>query len=124
LEMRRSYFILPPEERASVVTRYSRASGSLQPMPLVPFDGEVRYLGGGGGLLTTVSDYARFAQALVDGGAPILSRAGATAMTSNQIGDLTAFGFRWGYSLAVSTPDARGQTPFPVGGFGWYGIYG
>jgi len=45
-------------------------------------------------------------------------------MTGNQIGALTAFGFRWGFSVAVSTPDACGQTPLPVGGFGWYGIYG
>jgi CubicO group peptidase (beta-lactamase class C family) len=45
-------------------------------------------------------------------------------MTRNQVGDLTAFGFRWGFSLAVSTPNARGQSPLPVGGFGWYGIFG
>ena len=46
------------------------------------------------------------------------------AMTRNQIDTLTAFGFRWGYSLAVSTPNARGESPLPVGGFGWYGIFG
>jgi CubicO group peptidase (beta-lactamase class C family) len=45
-------------------------------------------------------------------------------MTTNQIGTLEAFGFRWGFSLAVSTPEARGQVPLPVGGFGWYGIFG
>ena len=81
-------------------------------------------MSGGGGLLTTIGDYARFAQALLDGGAPILSRAGVRAMTRNHIGDLTAFGFRWGFSLGVSTPNARGQSALPVGGFGWYGIFG
>ena len=75
-------------------------------------------------MLTTIGDYARFAQALLDGGGPILSRASVRAMTRNQIGDLTAFGFRWGFSVAVSTPNARGQSPLPVGGFGWYGIFG
>ena len=45
-------------------------------------------------------------------------------MTRNQLGTLTAFGFRWGISVAVSTPNAPGRSPLPVGGFGWYGIFG
>jgi hypothetical protein len=43
---------------------------------------------------------------LLGGGGPILSRASVQAMTTNQVGHLNAFGFRWGFSLAVSTPDA------------------
>ena len=27
-------------------------------------------------------------------------------------------------SIAVSTPNSPGKTPLPIGGFGWYGIYG
>jgi CubicO group peptidase (beta-lactamase class C family) len=124
LEMRRAYFFVPPEERQNVVSRYSKAGGTIRAMPPDPFEREARYLSGGGGLLTTVGDYARFAQALLDGGAPILSRASVRAMTSNALGNRTAFGFRWGFSLALSTPNARGQAALPVGGFGWYGIYG
>jgi CubicO group peptidase (beta-lactamase class C family) len=124
LEMRRTYFFVPPGERARVVSKYSKASGTIRAMPPDPFEGEARYLSGGGGLHTTVGDYARFGQALLDGGGPILSRAGVDAMTKNQLGDMTAFGFRWGFSLAVSTPDAPGRTPLPTGGFGWYGIFG
>jgi CubicO group peptidase (beta-lactamase class C family) len=37
---------------------------------------------------------------------------------------MTAFGFRWGFSLAVATPEAPGRVALPAGGFGWYGIYG
>ena len=124
LDMRRTYFFVPPAERADVVARYSRAEGALRAMSSDPFASEARYVSGGGGVLTTIGDYARFAQALLDGGGPILSRASVRAMTRNQIGDLTAFGFRWGFSVAVSTPNARGQSPLPVGGFGWYGIFG
>jgi CubicO group peptidase (beta-lactamase class C family) len=124
LEMRRTYFVVPEAERSHVVARYSRGDAGLRRMPSDPHASEARYVSGGGGLLTTVSDYARFAQALLDGGGPILSRASVRAMTRNQLGTLSAFGFRWGFSLAVSTPNARGQSPLPVGGFGWYGIFG
>jgi CubicO group peptidase (beta-lactamase class C family) len=124
LAMRRTYFFVPDAERAHVVARYSRGDAGLRVMPPDPYASEARYVSGGGGLLTTISDYARFAQALLDGGAPILSRASVREMTRNQLGTLSAFGFRWGFSVAVSTPDARGQSPLPVGGFGWYGIFG
>jgi CubicO group peptidase (beta-lactamase class C family) len=124
LGMRDSSFFVPEAARSRVVGRYSRRDGAFRAMSPDPFAAEARYLSGGGGLLTTIGDYARFAQALVDGGRPILSPASVRAMTRNQLGTLTAFGFRWGFSVAVSTPNARGQAPLPVGGFGWYGIYG
>lgn len=124
LSMRRTYFFVPAGERASVVSKYSHAGGTIRRMPPDPFEGEARHLSGGGGLSTTIGDYARFGQALLDGGGPILSRAGVEAMTRNQLGELTAFGFRWGFSLAVSTADAPGRPPLPTGGFGWYGIFG
>jgi CubicO group peptidase (beta-lactamase class C family) len=124
LEMRRTYFFVPPEEWVNVVAKYSKASGTIRAMPPDPFEGEARYLSGGGGLHTTIGDYARFSQTLLDGGGPVLSRAGVEAMTKNQLGNMTAFGFRWGLSLAVSTADAPGRTALPPGGFGWYGIFG
>jgi CubicO group peptidase (beta-lactamase class C family) len=124
LGMRRSFLVVPPEERPRVVPRYHRAAKGLAPMPGDPHEAEARYLSGGGGLVTTIGDYARFVQALLDGGAPILTPASVRAMTRNQIGGLRAFGFRWGFSVAVSTPNARGQSALPVGSFGWYGIYG
>ena len=54
-----------------MVARYGWRGGALREMRTDPFQSEARYLSGGGGLLTTVDDYARFAQALLDGGAPI-----------------------------------------------------
>ena len=122
LAMRDTYFFVPGTDRERVVSRYSAANGQLRAMP--DLADEPRYVSGGGGLYTTAADYGRFSQALLDGGAPILSRASVKAMTSNQIGALDAFGFRWGFSLAVATADASGKVTLPVGGFGWYGIFG
>ena len=68
--------------------------GTVRAMPRDAFEREARYLSGGGGLHVTAGDYARFAQALLDGGGPILSRTSVHAMTTNQIGELTAFGAR------------------------------
>lgn len=126
LAMRRAYFFVPPEERDSVVSRYSKAGGAIQAMRRDAFEREARYVSGGGGLHTTIGDYARFSESLLQGGSRILSRASVKAMTTNQVGSLSldAFGFRGGFSLAVSTPDARGRTALPVGRFGWYGIFG
>jgi CubicO group peptidase (beta-lactamase class C family) len=122
--MRRAYFFVPPEERDTIVSLYSRAGGAIHAMPRDACERDARYVSGGGGLYTTIGDYARFSQALLDRGGPILSRGSVQAMTTNQVGHLNAFGFRWGFSLAVSTPDAPGRTALPVGGFGWYGIFG
>src|SRR5690606_32739141 len=40
---------------------------------------------GGGGLVSTLDDFAAFAQALLDGGGPILSRSSVAAMTTDQL---------------------------------------
>jgi hypothetical protein len=63
-------------------------------------------------------------QVLLDGGPPVLSEDSVVLMTRNHIGHLTtAFGFKYGLSVGIATHDARGGSPLPVGGFGWYGIY-
>jgi CubicO group peptidase (beta-lactamase class C family) len=40
---------------------------------------------GAGGLVSTLDDYLAFAQALLDGGGPILSRSSVAAMTTDQL---------------------------------------
>jgi len=125
LNMRETYFFVPPVARARLVARHiRRASGETSLMLLDSAkDSDERYLSGGGGLHCTVADYGRFVQALLDGGRPILSTASLDAMTRNHIGDLTAFGFAYGLSIGVATSKAPGRVPLPIGGFGWYGIY-
>jgi CubicO group peptidase (beta-lactamase class C family) len=124
LGMTRTYFSVPPEERPRVVARHVRRERGLALMAHAPAVDRVREPSGGGGLYTTIGDYGRFVQALLDGGDPILGERSTTEMTTNQIGGLMAtFRIRYGLSLGVATADAPGASPLPVGGFGWYGIY-
>ena len=80
---------------------------------------------GGGGLVTTITDYARFAQLLLNGGKldgkQYLSPAAFRQMTSDQIGpgsgvmrDYFYFpgdGFGFGYGLAVRTEPGEAKPP-------------
>jgi CubicO group peptidase (beta-lactamase class C family) len=90
---------------------------------------------GGGGLLSTITDYARFAQMLLGGGKldgkQYLSPAAFRQMTSDQIGpgsgverDYFYFpgdGFGFGYGLAVRTEpgDAKPPPPGSIGELKW-----
>jgi CubicO group peptidase (beta-lactamase class C family) len=125
LGMQSTYFFVPPEIRPRTVGRHIRSNGKITLMPPDPYEGDgMRYLSGGGGLHTTAADYSRFIQALLDGGRPILSPASVEAMTTNQIAELRAFGFKYGLGLGIATAECPGKVPLPVGGYGWYGIYG
>ncbi|WP_157043237.1 serine hydrolase domain-containing protein [Rhodopseudomonas palustris] len=82
---------------------------------------------GGGGLVSTAPDYARFAQMLLDGGVwdgrRLISEAAFKAMTSDQIGpgsgvarDFFYFpgdGFGFGYGLAVRVEPGTARPPPP-----------
>jgi CubicO group peptidase (beta-lactamase class C family) len=86
---------------------------------------------GGGGLLSTITDYRRFAQMLLNGGEldgkRYLSPAAFKAMTTDQIGpgsgverDYFYFpgdGFGYGYGIAVRTDPGNAKPP-PAGSIG------
>ena len=88
--------------------------------------------GDGGGVLTTVGDYARFGQMLLNGGVldgtRILGRKTVDMMIGNHTGDMvipmTGPGFHWG--LGVATYHGRGRPPLirSVGTYGWGGAAG
>jgi CubicO group peptidase (beta-lactamase class C family) len=100
---------------------------------------------GGGGLVSTASDYLAFASALLAGGTHrgerVLSRPSVTLMTSDQLtpAQKAASGLRpgyfddigWGFGMSVRTRRAH-LGPWPVsypplasvGSYGWPGIYG
>jgi CubicO group peptidase (beta-lactamase class C family) len=97
-----------------------------------------RLMSGGGGLVSTVSDYARFAQMLLNGGeldgARLLGRKTVDLMTTNHLSpvELSAFeslfGYYskgYGYGLGVRTllSPAENELAGSVGSFGWSGVH-
>jgi CubicO group peptidase (beta-lactamase class C family) len=100
-----------------------------------------RWLSGGGGLLSTASDYARFCQMLLNGGeldgGRLLSPKTVAVMDSDQLPpgipriggyeDLnpsTSLGQSFGLGFAVRTHVGPSPLPGSPGDFFWAGIYG
>ena len=87
---------------------------------------------GGGGLVSTADDYLAFAEMLLRGGAPIISRPSVETMTSDHLtaeqkavsgffpDDFDARG--WGFGVGVVT--RRDHPAAPVGQYGWDGGLG
>ena len=105
---------VPPEETASVHIRKPSGGFEVSPMviPNAQFDS------GGGGLVSTASDYARFLRGMLRGGeldgTRILGEDTVAEMGRNQIGDLRA-----GY-MPSSMPDLAGPFDnFPDMHTGW-----
>jgi CubicO group peptidase (beta-lactamase class C family) len=71
LEMTDTGFAVPREKRARFTSCHTLAEGKLavvDPAASSPFNDGFEFLSGGGGLVSTVRDYANFCQMLVDGG--------------------------------------------------------
>jgi CubicO group peptidase (beta-lactamase class C family) len=94
--------------------------------------GSRTYFSGGAGLVSTIGDYARFAQMLLDGGAldgvRLLSPKTLELMTASATGDLppdavgAGRGFGLGFGILTDL-GAAGQLG-SEGTFGWSGIFG
>ena len=91
-----------------------------------PYRGPKRLFSGGGGLVSTASDYARFCQMMLDDGkvkaTRILSRKSVELMTSDHLGKIApdqGFGFGFGVE-GVKTPLSELGS---VGEYSWGGFY-
>ncbi len=135
LQMKDTAFDVPAEKRARLAKTYKHgADGKLiEAEPLIGVHGE-RGRGiqsGGGGLFSTVDDYARFAQMLLNGGTldgkRILGRKTIELMTANHLVTLPESakiasrpqGF--GLGVEVQLDLGRVSMPGSPGAFGWYG---
>jgi CubicO group peptidase (beta-lactamase class C family) len=137
-------FHTPSEKQARLATLY-RASKSrgLVPTenPLMPDrDSPPPLASGGGGLVSTITDYARFAQMLLNGGElageRILSPEAVKLMTANHLPDWmlgAGFGvghqtirpgFGYGFDGAVFTDPAAAGIPVGEGTYQWDGAAG
>jgi CubicO group peptidase (beta-lactamase class C family) len=127
-------FVVPEADRGRFAEIYTwnQAEGRLAVLP----DGSMGYFAanraqsGGGGLVSTAHDYARFLEALVnDGeldGARILKPETVAMMMTNQIGDKPGVfgGLGFGFGGSVVRPGDAAKTTQQVGTWSWWGIGG
>ena len=135
-------FFVPPEkrDRAAVLYRLDDALSALEPVPFAKRDGPPRFCGGGGGLISTVDDYLKFARMLLGGGmvdgVRLLKADTVAQMTANRLTEaqrqITFMGMPFwagqGFGLGLSViTDAEKQAWMGAGSkgaFGWPGAFG
>ncbi len=136
LEMFDTGFWVPHEKVGRLVTMYApQPNGVLRPSREMDFDRTVRppVPSGGGGLLSTASDYLNFAQMLLQRGEfkgrRLLSRKTFEVLTTPHLpfppGEIaTDLGFSMGLGVAVLTDLSQGNRRGSLGNFGWGGAAG
>jgi CubicO group peptidase (beta-lactamase class C family) len=129
------FFLIDPAERA----RYAQPLPKDRHVERNPLD-VTRWESGGGGMVSTISDFARYAQMLLNGGTldgkTYLSPATFAALTTDHIGPGSGVGrnyfyypgdgFGFGYGFGIRT-DAGNAVPPPPGSLGeikWDGATG
>ncbi len=145
LKMTDTHFLLPREKRDRLATLYEpsedqtiRRTGNqiIQNGPLVysgtyPVWDDGHYFSGGAGLVSTIGDYARFLQMLLNGGtldgARLLKPETVERMTSHRLGDLRiepwGHGDGFGYGFGVVTERGKSEDRAPVGSYSWGGFF-
>ncbi len=146
LGMKDAGFFVPADKRARFATGYNaNAQGELVPSQSTPgpptdYDTEPTLPSGGGGLVSTIEDYYRFAQMLGNGGQldgkRVLAPATVKLMTSNHlpkeiltgqfgIGQhIMRPGFGYGFNCAVVFDPPEANLPVGKGTFFWDGAAG
>ncbi len=100
--------------------------GDMRISVTYPHAGTHRYWSGGGGLCSTVPDYARFIQMLLNGGeldgVRLLSRKTVELMTADHVGELNRdSGFGLGFGITRTLREAGESTS--VGAYRWGGFW-
>ena len=137
LGMRDTYFYLPADRQRRLMPLYTEdAAHRTVPMPAAGLHGlrpdfpnqAGTYFSGGGGLSSTLDDYAVFLQMLLNGGTygghRLLKPSTVDLMTQNQIGDLNQGLNKFGLGFSIITPAGAAQTGQSVGSYEWGGAFG
>lgn len=140
LRMKDTGFRLPKEKVSRLAAVYAPdANGGLKRLPdgvigegsmkasvTYPYEGTHNYCSGGGGLCSTVPDYARFIQMMVNGGeldgVRLLSRKTVEMMSCDQVGELgpgTGFGLGFGVTRNLREGELTSVGAYRWGGY-WY----
>jgi CubicO group peptidase (beta-lactamase class C family) len=136
LGMKDTGFFVPPADIGRLATSYvtDPETGMLRiyDEPDGQWSTPPAFPSGGAGLVSTAPDFLAFAEMLLRGGAPLLSRPSVETMTTDQLtpgqkavsgffpGDFDARG--WGFCVSVVT--RREHPAAPVGQYGWDGGLG
>jgi len=133
LGMKDTYFNVPEEKANRLVNffmedstglkKYEKALGGDMNFPLR----KKSYFSGGGGLSSTIYDYAIFLQMMLNNGEyngqRLLSRNTVRMMTMNQIGDLNLGENKFGLGFAIVSEKGSSILPNQVGTFSWGGAF-
>ena len=133
LGMDDSGFFVPPAALGRLAEGFPRDPESGADVSLLDVRAAPRFESGGGGMVSTAADYARFLQMLLSGGVAegrrLIGRKTLALMTADHLGglpaaDLLAPGHGFGLGFAVRL--AAGLAPFPgsVGTYFWGGAAG
>lgn len=146
LKMNDSHFVLPKEKRSRLAAVYQPGpdktisklekpfvQGTMNVSVNYPVYDESKYYSGGAGLVSTIGDYFRFSQMMLNkgelNGARVLKAETVEMMTKNQLGAIrVAFGSfdLMGYGFGILSEKAKEMTKDPAGAgsFSWGGAFG
>jgi CubicO group peptidase (beta-lactamase class C family) len=134
LGMHETGFVAPEGQHHRIAEPFALDPDDGTPVHLYDLRKAAPMESGGGGLMSTLADYARFAALLAAGGTlegvRILGRASVALMTADHLGALAPAspmlppGFGFGLGLAVRTHAGLADVPGSVGTYHWNGIGG
>ena len=127
-------FAVPPAQQHRIAEAFAHDPDGGVPMKLINPREVPALESGGGGLMSTAMDYARFLQCLRNGGEldgyRLLGRHTLAFMTADHLGDIPVDGTLLppghGFGLGFAVRLATGESPVPgsVGSYHWSGIGG
>ena len=139
LAMTDTYFYLPESKVSRLAALYQPDEANANRMKLTESPTKESrwvkephvYFAGAGGLVSTVADYVKFHQMMLNGGelngVRLLGRKTVELMTANHIGDLPVWltGPGYGFGLGYSVVKDIGETgqPGSAGNYGWGGAF-
>ncbi len=140
LGMKDTYFFLPKEKVSRLATVYTYYQGRglerFPDEPIVeggfvysadyPYNGPRKYFSGGGGLCTSMEDYLRFCQMMLNGGeldgVRILSRKSVELIQTDQVGELID-GQGYGLGFGVTSETSHLRDLGTIGAYYWGGFF-
>jgi CubicO group peptidase (beta-lactamase class C family) len=127
-------FHVPPRHHSRLAEAFVRDPDTGAAVQLLDVRDAPEFESGGGGLVSTAGDYARFLQMLLDGGTfggcRLLSRKTIELMTADHLGpvtgapDLLPPGHGFGLGFAVRLHAGIAHTPGSIGLYFWGGLAG